>query len=299
VRAVLCIGTLLLFMGGFVLLLDRLQKNNLEKLRKVTLARWQENGLTILHPPVLAAGYGSIYDFCLPEQHGIIGIVDDGVVCKAEGDNQVFVPLDQVRWVGVHQSKISAGRSTISAKVMVLHHEEGNHWHASAFIIRKPSDLASLLRVIEEQTGLPPHHSREDFGPHPAQRLTQTIYGHWLLASNAGTAWETLKQPAVGERIKLDFQFYLAPDRLVYNGFTAIHLSQIRHVDLYEKGGPHQFNPFNQDLLRLEYDQGDQHQVAGFLVHSGRPWAEALQARLDVPVEVHKGSKKKEAEKTE
>jgi hypothetical protein len=295
----LCFGALLLFTGGFVLLLDRLQKNSLEKLRKVTLARWQENGLTILHPPVLTAGYGSLYDFCLPEQHGIIGIVDDDVVCKVEGYNQVSVPLDQVRWVGIHQSKISAGRSTTSAKVMVLHHEEKNQWHASAFVISRPSDLASLLRVIEEQTGLAPHNGREDFGPHPAQRLTQTIYGHWLLASNDGKAWEALRQPKVEEKVKLSFRLYLAPDRLVYNGYTTILLSQIRQVDLYKKGGPHQLNPFNQDLLRIEYEQDDQHQVAGFLVHSGREWAEALQAHMHLPVEVHEDRKKKEESKTE
>ena len=184
---------------------------------------------------------------------------------------------------------VRKGKNTVKRPVLVLHHEDRGRWNVSVFGIPDQALIVSLLTILGQQTRLKPAYARADFGPHDAQRMSQDVYGQWQPTTTDGDAPSPLILVA-----GLNGELYLAPDRLIYNGKTALHLAQIRKVELYEQGGLQKLNPFSEELLRIEYEQGDQHQVAGFMVRSGRHWAEALGLRLNMPIEIHEGRKKKE-----
>jgi hypothetical protein len=69
----------------------------------------------------------------------------------------------------------------------------------------------------------------------------------------------------------------------------------VRRVDVFEPGGVlAELNPFHEDLLRIEYESPEQHEVIRFLVRRGEGWADAIQTLTSVPCEHHRGRKKKE-----
>jgi hypothetical protein len=285
------------------------------------IARWMQQGRQIDHLPVNAEYYGdepqdSRYE--RPGLPGVIGVADGQVVfIKNRSRHELAIDLADLRWIGSRMIIVHYGKASVSKMALVLHHERQPSYYVSVFVTDYGQPI-SLLNTISDLTGLTPHvlgADREDFGPTAAHYLTQDIYGQWqpaaldtfpprskpdpditqrsVVAHLVGTL-SNQKQGSGSERSGLDGQLYLAPDRLVYDGYTLIHLSQIRRIDLFEQGGLQKFNPFNEELLRIEYDQDGKHQAAGFLIRSGKVWAEALQARLNIPVEIHEGRKKKE-----
>jgi hypothetical protein len=268
-----------------------------QDLQRSVLARWSSNR-TVHHRPVITEHFGSDPRTSYVGAYatvGVIGVADDRVIfVRRGGQNEMFIPLDRLCWIGTYPITLKQGKTTVNRPALVLHHEDGDRWYVSVFVIRDQSLITSLLNTLEQQTGLIAMHGRMDFGPHSAQRMSQDIYGQWQTAASDGVAWSLAAQPSVMDFGGLSGQLYLSPDRLIYNGKPIIHLVQIRQVELYEQGGLHKLNPFNEELLRIEYDQDDQHHVTGFLVRSGRKWAEALALRLNIPVEVHEGRKKKE-----
>jgi hypothetical protein len=80
---------------------------------------------------------------------------------------------------------------------------------------------------------------------------------------------------------------YLAPDRLLFDWRTVISLAALQQLDVYQVG---QGNP----LLCVTYAGSDgAPQVEGFQVQAAARWAEALVQRLDVPLQIHRGRKRK------
>jgi hypothetical protein len=250
--------------------------------------RWSEQGWPIHHKPVKVGYCGSEpheAQQLVTQESGVLGVAGQRVIFARPHDPCAkFIELRALLWIGAVTFPPTS--------LLVLHHEYEGRYLVSTFILR--TDLIGpLLGAISQHSGLTPHqleNQRESFGPFTAQRMAQDVYGQW----QPFAADDALDQSG-GRAASLGGELFLAPDRLVYNGRTAIYLAQIRQVELYGQDGLQKLNPLNEELLRIEYEQNDQHCAAGFLVRFGREWAEALHARLNIPVEVHEGRKKKES----
>jgi len=68
---------------------------------------------------------------------------------------------------------------------------------------------------------------------------------------------------ASGSDSRLENVLYLAPDRLIYGWKDAIHLSQLRGLEVYAKGAFRNINRVCAGLLRIEYDADGKHVVTG------------------------------------
>jgi hypothetical protein len=259
---------------------------------------WQREGREIHHRPVWAEYYGSEpHDTLISTQreYGALGIANRQLIfVKLHDASETVSDLDTIHWVGTRRITVKQGKSRVEKTALIVHFEGPRRWHVAMFVPASDAQH-SLPRALGELTGLKPQHlgtEREDFGPHRAMRMEQDVYGHWHPAPHPGyprgrpgdplPVWVSLRDP-----------LYLAPDRLLYDYRSPIHLSRIRRVDLYEKGGIHRFNPFNEELLRIEYNEGGQQRVVGFLVRWGRAWAKTLHHRTNVPMQIHEGRKKK------
>lgn len=261
-------------------------------------ATWQRQGRTIHHPPVTAEYYGSEplgSHTSARADVGALGVCDRRLLFVKRGfSSEVYIDLDTVRWVGTREISVQQGKSSVRKDFLIIHFEGGRTWQVAAFILDKKA-YATLPAAIAQQTGLHEEHlgsSREDHGPSRALRMAQDVYGQWRPAHADGTPRTDSLTPAPNW-LNLHGKLYLAPDRLLYNFTEAIPLAQVRRIDLYGKGGLHRLNPFGEELLRVEYVDGDEHHVAGFLVQWGGSWADALYRQAGIPVQTHEGRKKK------
>jgi hypothetical protein len=199
-----------------------------------------------------------------------------------------WIPFDQIRWLGTRYVSGQEGHSGIKRDALIVHYEQRGFWHVGAWFSVQQNDLIKALSV---ETGLPVikyFGEREDYGPAPAARQIEDVYGRWHPFREGGHL------PSVDAD---QGELYLAPDRLLFNRRHPIHLAQVRRVDVFEPGGVlAELDPFHEDLLRIEYETPDQqHAVIGFLVRGGDRWASAIRTRTSVPYEHHRGRKKKES----
>jgi hypothetical protein len=233
-------------------------------------ADWLSHKRAVDVRPVQADYFGSE-----PEQsHGIrahsgsgaLGLTDRHLVFIGRGKRgEVWIPFDQIRWIGTRYIATQRGRSTISREALIVHYEAKGVRHVGAWI---PFDSREFADALSEVTGLPVEHrlyEREDLGPVEAVVLS---------ASDHDTLTE-------GRRLDL----YLTPDSLVFGRRDPIQLSQVRRVAYAEEFEDH-LNPGKQGLLRIEYETCDHgRQIATILVENVQAWGAAIAQRALVPLE--------------
>jgi hypothetical protein len=236
---------------------------------------WVREGRVVHYGPVGAYCYGSRPKSLYPGgTFGALGLVGECLFFSGHRSDwkNVTLPFEEVRWIGLRSIRVQAGRATVNKRALIVHAESPGGWCVYAFTT---GDLDELARQLAAQCGQMVHQDgREDFGPMNATRLTEDVYGQW-------------------HRDHAD-ALYLAPDRLLFGWGSAIHLVQMRRVEVLARGGLESLNPFVGDLLRIEYAGADEgHAAVGFVVRRARKWAETIARRTGVPVQIHAGRKKK------
>ncbi len=219
--------------------------------------------------------YGPVAATCLglrPRQTygrgvmGAAGLVDDALLFRGWRNSawDVRLPLDAVRRVSLVTVRLHLGRRV---RALTVHGDTPGGWRVTTLIAPVLADLGAALA---EACGLPLHDvgdGRDDFGPDRALRLWQDIYGEWHADRAA--------------------DLYLAPDRLLFDWRTVTLLAALQRLDVYQTGR-------DRALLRITYAGPDgAPQVEGFEVRGAERWAEALVRQMDVPLEVHRGRKRK------
>jgi hypothetical protein len=152
-----------------------------------------------------------------------------------------------------------------SRRALAVHFTSPDGWRVAALA---SDEVRALGEALAAATGLPLHDTgdqRDDFGPAPAVRMVEDVYGAWTR-----------------ERAR---PLYLAPDRLLFGWRDAILLSTIRRLDVDEAGGG--------ALLRVEHEASGGVESIGFMLDDAPAWAEAIAHRIDVPLQVTIGRKKK------
>lgn len=240
---------------------------------------WVRAGRIVHCGPVGATCYGNRPRHLYGIGHfGALGLADGQVIFTGHRQSRwdARIPFDALRWIGVRPISVSAGRTTVQRRALILHYDSPNGWQVAAYVL---SDLQWFVDELDQVGGLPPAHQsdqREDYGPAHATRLIEDVYGQWH----------------VDRRDAL----YLAPDRLLFGWRQPVMLADIRRLDVITQGGWRDLNPLTADLLRIDYDAPDgegQLQTVGFVVRHTRRWAEAITRRTQVPLVVHQGRKKK------
>ena len=231
---------------------------------------WVRAGQRIHYTPVGAVCYGHRPPY-RQSVFGALGLADGQIVFDGRRVHayNTAVPFQQVRWIG-----LSAIHATLrTRRVLTIHHTSDDGWRASAFAVEAPVELAQAL---SRECDLPAHDAgpdRADYGPAPAARMTQDLYGEWS-----------------PDR---DGDLYLAPDRLLFAWRSGIPLDRIQRLDVLTQGDT--LNPLAHNLLRIEHEVDDGTiEVTGFVVRRASHWANALQHRAAAPVRVFTGRKKKE-----
>lgn len=190
-------------------------------------------------------------------------------------------PLEAVRWIGLRTRVKTAWNRRIETPELVIHSEEAGGWRVSAFIEGPLEAFAAQLGAL---TGLPVlavGEAYEDFGPAPAVYMVPEGEQGW----RPGVADQPDPRALPPDWMEAARWLYLAPDRLLFDRAHAIPLTRIRRVVVTERGARPGENPFDDNLLRVEYeDAGGARGVAGFVVRNAGDWAGVLEARASVPV---------------
>jgi hypothetical protein len=219
--------------------------------------------------PVPAYYYAAPHDSRPKSVLGGIGILDNWLVFGVANHPMMLrLPLSALRWASCAVLKdLSLEDGTTTA--LMLHIERDGRWQIYAFRVPAPLDLANL---IYEVAGIPT--LREfDLGPAEVVVFRQDIYGRWE-KSGHGTA-------------------YLAPDRLLIDGRTALHFADLRGIAVSAALGVHQVP---NALLRLSYRREDG-SLGGLGIQMSRldagRWAGAISRRTSIPMQVYEGRKGK------
>ena len=216
--------------------------------------------------------WGPVQAYCASPQArrgvaGAVGVTGGRLVFDGQRANRcdAGIPLDALRWLGLS----AAGRRQ---RALHVHYEDAQGWHVVVFLMTEPLALANVLST---EGDLPLHDARNhtpDFGPARATRMQQDVYGEWA-----------------AER---DGDLYLAPDRLLFDWRDAVLLAHVQRLDAMRDAARR--NPMGVGLLRVEVQlPGAPFEVIGFLVRQPERWAAAIQARIETPIPVQAGRKKK------
>lgn len=77
---------------------------------------------------------------------------------------------------------------------------------------------------------------------------------------------------------------YLAPDRLLFDYQDPIHLVQIQCLDVYHKGVLGRLNPFDDQLLHIEYATPEgERRVIGYVLPKAEAFGQAIHDCSRVP----------------
>lgn len=243
-----------------------------------TRTAWVRAGQRVHFGPVSAISYGP-----LPQRvyqggvFGALGITDGRIVFSGLRNHRadIALPFADVRRLVLCTVRVHlAPRITRSVRALALHYDTLDGWRVAVLVA---DDAQALALAISAHSGLPVHDggSSADFGPMPAARMMQDVYGEWA-EDRAGI-------------------LYLAPDRLLFNWRDVIPLDAITRIDVLHQAGE------AAGLLRIEHKSPDDTSeagklaVTGFLVHQADAWADALRQRIDAPIPVFTGRKKKDA----
>jgi hypothetical protein len=252
---------------------------------RCTLSAWRRQREQIDFAPVGAACYAT-----WPQRRniyanyavGALGLADAQLIFTGmrKSTHDIRIPYDDIRWVGFRDVRVPSGRRTVTRRALVVHCLRHNAWRVLVYLTDGPKQYFStppdaLAAALSAHTGLPLRDeslAREDFGPMPATTLHQDVHGQW--------------------HQQRDIELYLAPDRLLVGGGEALPLAQITAVAAYTKGLASELYPFSENLLRVEYQDGEgQPDVAGFLVRDADRWAETIHEKTGVPLDLRAGRK--------
>lgn len=277
-------GTLLFILftatgvGAVFVIYEVMKRQLIERVR----AQWARQAWAVSLDPVGATYYGSQLKRSRTNTNGrfgALGITHGRIMFQHRSSADIFIPLEDIVWAGVHAIRVTQGKSAFNREALIVHSVINGRYDVSAWVLRGPQ-MRRLLEVLESHIGTRARTFgtfREDHGPAEAVQVQQDIYGQWAEVAPAAR------------------DLYLAPDRLVIGLYNFIRLPQIRRVDVYEKDTLlHQLNPFAKDLLRIEYETSEgEHAVTGFLVRDADAWAVQIGRMVRVPVGIHTGRKKK------
>lgn len=189
----------------------------------------------------------------------------------------ISIPTEDICCIGVgrkNKKGFDEAQKPVHRVLLVLHVEKG--WQVYTFSLRKGNDLVDVLSVA---TKLPVFNLEllHDWLPINATRMAQDIYGAW--------------HP--------DFpgDLYLAGDRLLFAWQDAIMFEDIQALALYCNQFPREVlssNLFHPNLLCITHKTGDgERKTAGFAIDpwGAKEWANALQMRSGVTLEIAQGRK--------
>lgn len=249
-----------------------------------TAAAWARAGQTVQVGPLGTISRGDLLARTPGHRaFGTLAVVGGRLVFAGHRTNALdsAVPLEAVRWIGLRTRVKTAWNRRIETPELVIHSEEADGWHVTAFIEGPVEAFAAQLGAL---TGLPVQavgEAYEDFGPAPAVYVVPEGDKGWRLAV-AGQPDPRALPPDWMETARW---LYLAPDRLLFDRMHAIPLARIRRAVVTERGARPGENPFNDNLLRVEYeDVSGARCAAGFVVRNAGDWAGVLEARAGVPV---------------
>jgi hypothetical protein len=261
--------------SGLIALSERRMKQDFVN---QTRTQWMRAGRVIQWGPEGTDCYGvsrpqSVY---YEANFGVLGVVDRHVAFtgRRNANCDAYIPLEQIAGLVSCPIQVRQGKASVEKKAVEVHTENRGHWLVYTFTPRDPFQFVEAIhrhtgRTILERT-LPKQPTEAN-----AVLMRQDVYGEW-------------REEQAGE-------LYFAPDRIVFDWYSLIHFSQIRRVDIFERGGLGSLNPFAQELVRIEYQGTEQKfQVIGFLLRGADKWADKLSAYTGIPVESHIGRKKKE-----
>lgn len=198
--------------------------------------------------------------------YGVLAVVDDRFVFSTPGHNfsDLNVQVGQLRWLGLRP--VVPSQHPQPPDALVVHLESPFGWRVYEFCLSSPRPIAEQIAA---RCGLPVRElttEREDHGPADAMRMTQDVLGQWEADFTA--------------------ELYLAPDRLLFGWQDAIPLESIRALAIYPESGLGELNPFAEELLRIDYEEGHGRATVGFRLRHADRWAEVIGERADVPLEV-------------
>lgn len=249
-----------------------------------TVAAWTRAGQTVQAGPLGTISRGDL--LARPPGYrafGTLAVVGGRLVFAGHRTNALdsAVPLEVVRWIGLRTRVKTAWNRRIETPELVVHSEEADGWHVTAFIEGPLEAFAAQLGAL---TGLPVQvvgEAYEDFGPAPAVYVVPEGEKGW----RPGVAGQPDPRALPPDWMETARWLYLAPDRLLFDRTHTILLARIRRVVVTERGVRPKENPFGDNLLRVEYeDASGARCVAGFVVRNAGDWAGVLEARARVPV---------------
>jgi hypothetical protein len=267
---------------------------------------WRRAGRDIRLPPVRAKYYGSeppkVYDW--RHTSGALGLVDGQMIFVPRDDRPgLMIPFERICWIGTRAITIREGwgksQRQVSREALIVHYEGDDEWTGqprycvAAFLTKARIEIAGALSA---ETGLTYHVSepREDFGPERATRLRQDIYGQWSPAPRSPRYLSVFAPADLPSDWLSQGDLYLAPDRLLFDYQDPIYLAQIRRLEVYHKGVLGRLNPFDDELLRIEYATPEgENRVTGYALRQGEAFGQAIHDFTGAPWEVHTGRKKK------
>ncbi|MCZ7541710.1 MAG: hypothetical protein M5U29_17705 [Anaerolineae bacterium] len=249
-----------------------------------TAAAWTDAGQTVQGGPLRTISRGDL----LAHQpgyraFGALAVLDGRLVFSGHRSHALdhATPLEAVRWIGLRTRVKTAWNRRIETPELVIHSEEAGGWRVSAFIEGPVEVFAAQLGAL---TGLPVlavGEAYEDFGPAPAVYVVPEGEKGW----RSGVAGQPDPRALPPDWMETARWLYLAPDRLLFDRAHAIPLARIRRVVVTERGVRLDENPFDDNLLRVEYeDANGARRTAGFVVRNAGDWAGVLEARASVPV---------------
>lgn len=216
---------------------------------------------------------------------GALGLVDEQITFSGHrADTFDFtLPVTAIRWIGLRTIVKLSWTRRIEWPELVIHADTSDGWRVYTFTEGAVTPLAERIATTAGLTVHVMGEVFEDFGPTRAIYLIQDHDGQWQRVTPPAV---NLTDPAPEANLHTH-QLYLAPDRLLYDWRHAIPLAQIQRVDVYARRDLSADNPFDDPLLRIEYERDGAAQIAGFLVEHAGDWAGILEHRLDVPVTHH------------
>ncbi|MCD4685476.1 MAG: hypothetical protein K8S97_06035 [Anaerolineae bacterium] len=245
-----------------------------------TRTAWMRAGQRVHFGPVGAVSCGPLPRMVYRDGvFGALGVTDGRVVFEGHRDHRVdfALPFDRLcrLMLCTVSVRVTPGTSR-QLRALALHYTEPDGWRVAVLLADDPQDIA---RALSTHSDLPVYDCggrTVDFGPMPATRMAQDIYGEWS-----------------EDR---DGDLYLAPDRLLFNWRDAIPLDTITRIDVLHEGRGRE----SASLLRIEHDAPDDADddsgftVTGFVVRAADDWADALRHRIDEPIPIFAGRKKKD-----
>jgi len=240
---------------------------------------WVRRKRNIHFTPTNAAYFGdeprASYSESGTTEQGALGLIDDALVFEGEHGYTVNLPFESIGGVVLTPFKVRNNQQVgwTWKTALLVYRELNRRWFVYTWIA---DNVYGVAGALSEQAGVPIWEANGCVGPATgAVRLTQDFHGQWHRR---------------GEGV-----FFLAPDRVLFDYRTAIHLSQVRRIDVFLRGGMFtNLIALRKDLLRIEIETPEgARQVVGFEVDDAASFGKQLAQHTQVPFEIHEGRKKK------